>query len=64
MAESNVGVTEIVTFPVREGLKPTEGFDSLYGVKAPGYVSGRYSWKVEDKNVFHFALSMFPMAPT
>lgn len=60
MADSTVPVTEIVTLPVKEGLKPAEGQENMFGIKAKyGFQGGRYGWQVEDKTNFQWILSMF-----
>lgn len=61
MSDSKVPVTELVSFHVKEGLKPGEGQEKMFGIKAAyGFQGGRYGWQVEDKATFHWTLGMLP----
>lgn len=62
MSDTKPPVTEIVSFNVKEGLKPGEGQENFFGVDAgEGFQGGRFGWQIENKSVFHWILSIFPL---
>lgn len=62
MSSTKPPVTEIVSFPLLDGHKPGEGQENMFGVDAgSGFQGGRFGWQIEDKNVFHWILSISPL---